>query len=246
MLKINDLSKTYREGKKEALKNINLHIREGEFTALLGRNGAGKSTLINIIAGNVKADSGRVTIGGFDLRRDELATKRIIGIVPQEIGFDFVFTVNEVLRNQAGFFGLKNNDAYLDELLKALALSEKKHTRVRDLSGGMKRRLLIAKALIHRPKLLFLDEPTAGVDLTLRHSLYRFLQHLHQTGVTIILTTHYLEEAERLCDRIVVLDDGAIIADAPKDTMIHNQKLEDVYLQLIRSGGSHEDTEAFL
>ncbi|MCX7711396.1 MAG: ABC transporter ATP-binding protein, partial [Clostridia bacterium] len=143
MLSIQNLSKTYSRGKKEALKNVDLTIKQGEFTALLGQNGAGKSTLINILAGNVKKSSGKVLIGGFDLDHYELETKRVIGIVPQEIAFDYVFTVGEVLAKQSGYFGIKNNDGYIDELLEALSLKDKKNTNVRDLSGGMKRRLLI-------------------------------------------------------------------------------------------------------
>jgi ABC-2 type transport system ATP-binding protein len=216
MLQIQNLSKTYIKNKKEALKNIDLHIKKGEFTALLGQNGAGKSTLINILAGNVKKTKGQVNIGGFDLDHHELETKKIIGIVPQEISFDFSFTVEEILKNQSGYFGLTNNEAYIDDLLRELSLSDKKKTKGRALSGGMKRRLLIVKALVHRPQILILDEPTAGVDIELRHSMYEFLQKLHKNGTTIVLTTHYIEEAEKLCDRVVVVNHGEIIADEPK------------------------------
>lgn len=220
MLEIENLSKIYQRGKKEALKKINLKIEEGEFTALLGQNGAGKSTLINILAGNVKKTAGSVKIGGYSIDQQELETKRIIGIVPQDTGYDFVFTVDEALKKQSGYFGIKNNSDYIDELLEALYLTEKRSARLRDLSGGMRRRFLIAKALVHQPKILILDEPTAGVDIEMRHTLYEFLIKLHQSGTTIILTTHYLEEAEKLCNRIVIIDDGKIVADEPKEALL--------------------------
>lgn len=220
MLKINDVSMTYQKGKKEALKNVSLNIEEGEFTALLGQNGAGKSTLINILAGNVKKTSGTVNIGGYDIDKKELETKKIIGIVPQDTGYDFVFTVDEALKKQSGYFGIKNNKEYIDELLDALYLTEKRSARIRDLSGGMRRRFLIAKALVHKPKILILDEPTAGVDIEMRHTLYDFLVKLHKSGTTIILTTHYIEEAEKLCKRIVIIDGGKIIADEPKEELM--------------------------
>ncbi|AWW27051.1 ABC transporter ATP-binding protein [Acetobacterium carbinolicum] len=220
MLSIKDVSMTYQKGKKEALKNINLEILEGEFTALLGQNGAGKSTLINILAGNVKKTRGDVSIGGYSLDRNELETKKIIGIVPQDTGYDFVFTVDEALKKQSGYFGIKDNKEYIDEVLDALYLTEKRSARIRDLSGGMRRRFLIAKALVHKPKILILDEPTAGVDIEMRHTLYDFLVKLHESGTTIILTTHYIEEAEKLCKRIVIIDGGKIIADEPKEELM--------------------------
>ena len=220
MLSIKDVSMTYQKGKKEALKNVSLNIQEGEFTALLGQNGAGKSTLINILAGNVKKTSGTVNIGGYDIDKKELETKKIIGIVPQDTGYDFVFTVDEALKKQSGYFGIKNNKEYIDELLDALYLTEKRSARIRDLSGGMRRRFLIAKALVHKPKILILDEPTAGVDIEMRHTLYDFLVKLHKSGTTIILTTHYIEEAEKLCKRIVIIDGGKIIADEPKEELM--------------------------
>lgn len=220
MLKISDVSMTYQKGKKEALKDVNLNIEEGEFTALLGQNGAGKSTLINILAGNVKKTKGTVTIGGYDIDKKELETKKIIGIVPQDTGYDFIFTVDEALKKQSGYFGIKDNKEYIDEILDALYLTEKRSARLRDLSGGMRRRFLIAKALVHKPKILILDEPTAGVDIEMRHTLYDFLVKLHESGTTIILTTHYIEEAEKLCKRIVIIDGGKIIADEPKEELM--------------------------
>jgi len=221
MLEIKNVSKRYAGAKSDALSDVSFKVERGEFTALLGQNGAGKSTLINILAGNVKKDSGSVVIGGYDLDKDELATKRLIGIVPQEISLDFVFTVREVLRNQSGYFGIKNNERYIDGLLADLSLADRKTEKTRTLSGGMKRRLLIGKALVHKPGLLILDEPTAGVDIELRHSLYAFLGRLRDEGVTIILTTHYLEEAEKLCDRIIVLNRGKVIADDSKSNMMN-------------------------
>ena len=149
-----------------------------------------------------------------------METKKIIGIVPQDTGYDFVFTVDEALKKQSGYFGIKNNKEYIDELLDALYLTEKRSARIRDLSGGMRRRFLIAKALVHKPKILILDEPTAGVDIEMRHTLYDFLVKLHKSGTTIILTTHYIEEAEKLCKRIVIIDGGKIIADEPKEELM--------------------------
>ncbi len=223
MIHIEDLSKTYRNGKKEALRDVNLNIQEGEFTALLGQNGAGKSTLINVLAGNVVKSSGHVVIAGYDIDHYELETKKIIGIVPQETSLDYFFTVEEVLRLQSGYFGILDNNAYINELLDILSLSDKRKSLVCDLSGGMERRLMIAKALVHRPKVLILDEPTAGVDVEMRHSLYDYLRVLHQKGTTIILTTHYLEEAQRLCERIIVINEGSIIADESKDSLMEKQ-----------------------
>lgn len=220
MLTIKNVSKQYKAGEKEALSDVSFTVKKGEFVALLGQNGAGKSTLINILAGNVKKSRGEVSIGGVDLDKNELETKKIIGVVPQEISFDFIFSVGEVLHNQSGYFGLKYNNAYVEELLGHLHLADKINAASRSLSGGMKRRLLIAKALVHKPDLLILDEPTAGVDIELRHQLYGFLQELHKTGTTIILTTHYLEEAEKLCDRVVVIHEGRIVADENKDTLM--------------------------
>jgi ABC-2 type transport system ATP-binding protein len=222
MLNISNLAKTYLPEKKEALKNVTLDIEQGEFTALLGQNGAGKTTLINILAGNVLKTEGVVTIGGYNLDTHDLQTKRIIGIVPQESGYDSTFPVYETLKKQSGYFGIRNNGATIDELLEALYLKEKRNSNIRELSGGMKKRFLIAKALVHRPKILVLDEPTAGVDIEMRHTLYDFLFKLHQAGTTIILTTHYIEEAEKLCDRIVIIDSGKIIADEPKTQLIES------------------------
>ncbi|MCP3927463.1 MAG: ABC transporter ATP-binding protein [Desulfobacterales bacterium] len=222
MLEIKNVSKQYKKGAIDALKDISFTVKKGEFVALLGQNGAGKSTLINILAGNVKKSKGTVKIGGIDLDKNELDTKKKVGVVHQEISFDYVFSVDEVLRNQSGYFGLKDNNGYINELLETLSLTDKKNDSSRSLSGGMKRRLLIAKALVHRPDLLILDEPTAGVDIGLRHQLYDFLNELHKKGTTIILTTHYLEEAEKLCDRVIVIDQGKIVVDENKKVLMKN------------------------
>jgi ABC-2 type transport system ATP-binding protein len=220
MLEIKNLSKTYKGSIKPALDDVSFRIHEGEFVALLGQNGAGKSTLINILGGNVKKNTGMVRIGGLDLDTHELDTKKLMGIVPQEINFDFTFSSEEILRNQSGFFGIPGNTKYIRQLLSDLSLLEKGKTRSFKLSGGMKRRLLIAKALVHRPKLLILDEPTAGVDIELRHTLYDSLRKLHKAGTTIILTTHYLEEAEKLCDRILVIAEGKLLVDEQKRALM--------------------------
>lgn len=221
VLEIKGVSKCYSNGKKQALKEVTFHIKAQEFVALLGQNGAGKTTLINILGGNVKKDGGSVKIAGLDLDSQELLTKRKIGIVPQEISIDFNFTVLEILKFQSGYFGKRFDKKYAEYLLEKLSLSDKIHVRGRFLSGGMKRRLLIAKALIHDPEIIILDEPTAGVDIELRHSLYLFLQELKAQGKTIILTTHYLEEAEKLCDRIIMIKDGEVIADESKQTLLN-------------------------
>ncbi len=208
---VNEVRKHY--GKVQALKGLNLTIERGEFFGLLGPNGAGKSTLINIIAGLVRADAGGVAVFGHDVVRDYRHARAQLGVVPQELVFDPFFSVREVLRIQAGYFGLgKENDPWLDELIDALDLSDKANVNMRALSGGMKRRVLIAQALVHKPKVLVLDEPTAGVDVELRRTLWQFVKRLHRDGLTIVLTTHYLEEAETLCDRIAIIDHGTLIA----------------------------------
>ncbi|HKJ70586.1 MAG TPA: ABC transporter ATP-binding protein, partial [Gammaproteobacteria bacterium] len=182
-----------RYGRLEALKGIDLDIRQGEFFGLLGPNGAGKSTLISTIAGLVRPDSGSVAVLGHDTVRDYRTARRNIGVVPQELVYDPFFSVEEVIRNQAGYFGVRPEQAWLDELLKALELDDKRDSNMRQLSGGMKRRVLIAQALAHRPPIAILDEPTAGVDVELRQSLWTFAQRLNREGMTVVLTTHYLE-----------------------------------------------------
>jgi len=210
-IEISGVRKRYRT--VEALRGVDLRVEQGEFFGLLGPNGAGKSTLINIIAGLTRADVGAVHVLGHDVVRGYLRTRRDIGVVPQEVVFDPFFNVREVLRIQSGYFGLgSQNDAWIDELLAALKLTDKAASNMRALSGGMKRRVMIAQALVHRPRVLILDEPTAGVDVELRQLLWSFIRRLHASGHTIVLTTHYLEEAEALCNRIAILNHGAIVA----------------------------------
>ena len=195
-----------------ALRGVDLVIERGEFFALLGPNGAGKTTLISMLAGLVRADSGTLEVMGHDVTRDYRAARRTLGVVPQELVYDPFFTVREILRLQSGYFGLRRNDAWIDELLHHLDLSNKADTNMRRLSGGMKRRVLVAQALVHKPPVIILDEPTAGVDVELRQTLWEFIKKLNQDGHTIVLTTHYLEEAEILCNRIAMLKQGRIVA----------------------------------
>ena len=200
-------------GKLEALKGIDLTIEEGEFFALLGPNGAGKSTLINILAGLAKPSSGSIKVMGYDVIQDYQNARRSLGVVPQELVFDPFFNVREMLRFQAGYFGkgCENYD-WIDEVIEGLDLQEKANTNMRMLSGGMKRRALIAQALVHKPPVIVLDEPTAGVDVELRNRLWQFIKKLNQKGHTIVLTTHYLEEAEALCSRVAMMDQGKVVA----------------------------------
>ena len=221
---IDALAKTYAGDKatapKEALKGVTFDVPQGGIFGLLGPNGAGKSTLINILAGLVEKTSGSASIWGFDITENPRNAKRSIGIVPQEIVFDPFFTPYEVLENQAGFYGIPKADRRSEELLAAVRLSDKRDAYARTLSGGMKRRLLIAKAMVHSPPILVLDEPTAGVDVDLRRQLWELVEELNGQGVTIVLTTHYLEEAEQLCDRIAIINRGELIADKPTGDLI--------------------------
>jgi ABC-2 type transport system ATP-binding protein len=195
-----------------ALDGISLEIPEGEFFGLLGPNGAGKTTLISILAGLARADSGELRVMGYDVVTQYRHARRRIGVVPQELVFDPFFTVRETLRIQSGYFGLRNNDAWIDEIIERLDLTDKAGANMRQLSGGMKRRVLVAQALVHRPPVIILDEPTAGVDVELRQGLWHFVRELNQAGHTVVLTTHYLEEAEALCSRIAMLKQGVIVA----------------------------------
>jgi len=205
----------------QALNGVSLEIRKGEFFGLLGPNGAGKSTLINIVAGLTRADQGSVSVMGKDVRLDYREARQKIGVVPQELVFDPFFSVREVLRLQAGYFGLgKECHDWIEELMSALKLGDKANSNMRSLSGGMKRRVLVAQALVHRPDVVILDEPTAGVDVELRQSLWHFVKRLHDEGHTIVLTTHYLEEAESLCDRIGILNHGEVVALDSKDALM--------------------------
>lgn len=213
MLEIDSLTKRYKGASGNALERVSFSVPAGSFAALLGPNGAGKSTLIGILSGMVRPDSGEVAVDGISLSRGNLRARSGIGIVPQEIAFDYVFTAEELLSLEFGFHGLRRDAGRVRYLLDRLSLAEKSRVPVRALSGGMKRRLMIAKALVHRPRLLLLDEPTAGVDPRLRTDLQSFLKEISDDGTTIVLTTHQLEDAEILCDRILVLDRGRLIAD---------------------------------
>jgi ABC-2 type transport system ATP-binding protein len=216
---INDLQKTYQGGKR-ALDGITLDIPRGGIFGLLGPNGAGKSTLINILAGLVTKSGGSATIWGFDIDEHPRNAKRSIGVVPQEILFDPFFTPKEALELQAGLYGIPKADRRTMELLRAMRLEDKADAYARTLSGGMKRRLLVAKAMVHSPPILVLDEPTAGVDVELRQQLWAYVRSLHALGVTIVLTTHYLEEAEQLCDRIAIINHGRLIANETTRTLV--------------------------
>ncbi|MEW5787932.1 MAG: ABC transporter ATP-binding protein [Pseudomonadota bacterium] len=198
--------------KVHALRGVDLDIQEGEFFALLGPNGAGKTTLISILAGLTRPTAGSAQVLGHDVVGDYREARRRLGVVPQELVYDPFFTVRETLRFQSGYFGIRHNDAWIDELLANLGLSDKADTYTRQLSGGMKRRVLVAQALVHKPPVIVLDEPTAGVDVELRQSLWTFIRRLNGEGHTIVLTTHYLEEAESLCARVAMLKEGRIIA----------------------------------
>ena len=208
------VSKTYAtpKGPFQALHHVSLDIEEGEFFGLLGPNGAGKTTLISILAGLARASQGRVLVRGHDVQADYANARRQLGVVPQELVFDPFFNVRETLRIQSGYFGVKNNDAWIDELLESLGLSDKATANMRQLSGGMKRRVLVAQALVHKPPIIVLDEPTAGVDVELRQTLWHFIAKLNKQGHTVLLTTHYLEEAEALCQRIAMLKNGRMVA----------------------------------
>ncbi|WP_336974101.1 ABC transporter ATP-binding protein [Sphingobium aromaticiconvertens] len=219
-IEIRDLTKVYKGGKR-ALDNISLSIPRGQIYGLLGPNGAGKSTTINILSGMVNKSSGSASIWGFDIDANPRNAKNSIGIVPQEIVFDPFFTPFETLENQAGFYGVPKEKRRSMELLRAVHLEDKAHAYARTLSGGMKRRLLVAKAMVHSPPILVLDEPTAGVDVQLRQQLWAYVKELNALGVTIVLTTHYLEEAEMLCDRIGIINHGRLITDKPTRELVN-------------------------
>ncbi|WP_221795842.1 ABC transporter ATP-binding protein [Aquisediminimonas sediminicola] len=218
-IQIRGLGKTYNDGKR-ALDGINLDVPRGSIFGLLGPNGAGKSTLINILAGLVNKTEGSASIWGFDIDQDPRNAKGSIGIVNQEILFDPFFSPFETLDNQAGYYGVPKNERRTMELLRAVHLEDKAHAYARSLSGGMKRRLMVAKALVHNPPVLVLDEPTAGVDIQLRQQLWDYVRELNAAGTTVVLTTHYLEEAEQLCDRIAIINHGRLIADKPTPELL--------------------------
>ncbi len=237
-VQVDAVSKRYvsARGQVQALSEVSLQIAQGEFIALLGPNGAGKTTLIQILAGLVRPSAGSASVMGFDVVADPVNARRALGVVPQELVFDPFFTVRETLRIQSGYFGIRNNDAWIDELLECLGLGDKAQANMRSLSGGMKRRVLVAQALVHRPPVIVLDEPTAGVDVELRQSLWAFIQRLNREGHTVMLTTHYLEEAESLCNRVVLLKSGRILADEKtQDLLAHSEdSLETVFLRMLR------------
>ncbi len=226
-LEINNLQKTYKNG-TQALKGVDLKVKEGDFFALLGSNGAGKSTTIGIVSGLVNKTSGHVKIFDFDYDTQEAQAKSCIGLVPQEFNFNQFELVIEILVNQAGYYGIPRDLAYqrATTYLKQLELWDKRNVMARELSGGMKRRLMIARALIHHPKLLILDEPTAGVDIQIRRSMWEFLSKINQQGTTIILTTHYLEEAESLCKNIAIIDHGRTIEDTSMKNLLSQLNTE--------------------
>ncbi|NBU18378.1 MAG: ABC transporter ATP-binding protein [Betaproteobacteria bacterium] len=208
------VSKTFQtaRGPFQALDGVSFDIAQGEFFGLLGPNGAGKTTLISILAGLAKATSGTVSVLGTNVNTQAAEARKKLGVVPQELVFDPFFNVREALRFQSGYFGVTNNDAWIDELLESLGLSDKANHNMRQLSGGMKRRMLVAQALVHKPPVIVLDEPTAGVDVELRQTLWQFIAKLNKLGHTVLLTTHYLEEAEALCQRIAMLKNGKVVA----------------------------------
>ena len=220
------VSKTYSSERSQtgpvvrALDRVSFDIQQGEFFGLLGPNGAGKTTLISILAGLSRASSGRVLVHGCDVVADYANARRKLGVVPQELVFDPFFTVREALRIQSGYFGIKRNDAWIDELLSSLGLADKASVNMRQLSGGMKRRVLVAQALVHKPQVIVLDEPTAGVDVELRQTLWQFIAKLNKQGSTVLLTTHYLEEAEALCGRIAMLKQGRVVALAATSELL--------------------------
>jgi ABC-2 type transport system ATP-binding protein len=237
VISVENLSKTYKSG-HPALSNINLDIRQGEIFALLGPNGAGKTTLISIICGIVNPGEGRVRVAGHDINGDYRAARSAIGLVPQELVNDVFETVWATVKFSRGLFGKKPDPQFLEQLLKDLSLWDKRDAKIFELSGGMKRRVMIAKALSHEPSILFLDEPTAGVDVELRRDMWNMVRRLRERGVTIILTTHYIEEAEEMADRIGVIRKGEIILVEDKDVLMHKLGKKQLTVQLKHPLGS--------
>tara|TARA_R110001583_G_scaffold132142_2_gene284108 strand:+ start:76463 stop:77401 length:939 start_codon:yes stop_codon:yes gene_type:complete len=231
MISISSLSKTY-EGGFQALKTVDLDIRQGEIFALLGPNGAGKTTLISIVCGLVNASTGTVKVGGHDIVADYRAARELIGLVPQELTTEAFETVFSAVSFSRGLFGKPANPAYIEKVLRSLSLWDKRNNKIMTLSGGMKRRVLIAKALSHEPRVLFLDEPTAGVDVELRRDMWALVSELRKQGVTVILTTHYIEEAEEMADRIGVITRGEIILVEDKATLMHKLGRKQLTVQL--------------
>ena len=213
--------KIYDNGFK-ALDNVSFEVKQGEFFALLGHNGAGKTTLISAMAGLVELTQGEISVCGFDVKKSPFDVRRNLGVVPQELVFDPFFTVREALKFQSGYFGIAKNDDWIDEILHHLGLTDKAKVNSRNLSGGMKRRLMVALALVHKPPVIVLDEPTAGVDVELRQNLWAFIRRLNQDGHTVILTTHYLEEAQNLCSRIAMMKNGKLVALDDTEKLLHD------------------------
>ncbi|MEM7195193.1 MAG: ABC transporter ATP-binding protein [Pseudomonadota bacterium] len=231
LIRVSDLSKTYEDG-FNALKNVTLDIEDGEILALLGPNGAGKTTLISIICGLVNATSGAITIGGFDNVKQYRQSRELIGLVPQELATEAFESVFNTVTFSRGLFGRPPNPAYVETILRELSLWDKKDNRIVELSGGMKRRVMIAKALAHEPRILFLDEPTAGVDVSLRKDMWAMIRRLRDSGVTIILTTHYIEEAEDMADRVGVISKGKLLLIEDKQTLMQKMGEKKLFLDL--------------
>jgi len=233
-LSFQSVSKIFQtpRGSLQALDGVSFDIQKGEFFGLLGPNGAGKTTLISILAGLAKATSGRIVVNGFDVQKDAAQTRMQLGVVPQELVFDPFFNVREALRFQSGYFGISKNDDWIDELLNSLGLTDKANSNMRLLSGGMKRRVLVAQALVHKPPVIILDEPTAGVDVELRQTLWQFIAKLNREGHTVLLTTHYLEEAEALCGRIAMLKQGRVVALDHTSSLLKNASSNELRFKL--------------
>ena len=243
-LKVENVNKIYQQGNKhvEALKNISLEVKTGEIFGLLGPNGAGKSTFINILAGTVNKTNGFINVWGFDLDKNPRQVRASLGIVPQEINVDPFFSPKKILEIQAGLYGVKVEDRITDQILELTNLSDKANAYTRNLSGGMKRRLLVAKAMVHQPPILILDEPTAGVDVDLRRKLLESVRELNRQGVTIIYTTHYLKEASDICDRIAIIDRGKLVAlNSTKELLKNNSDLEEVFIKLTNKENEHNN-----
>jgi ABC-2 type transport system ATP-binding protein len=243
-ISIADLQKTYAGGKR-ALEGVSIDVPRGQIFGLLGPNGAGKSTLINILAGLVNKSGGSATIWGFDIDKHPRNAKASIGVVPQELIFDPFFTPRETLEIQAGLYGVPKERRRTMELLRAVRLEDRAEAYARTLSGGMKRRLLVAKAMVHSPPILVLDEPTAGVDIELRQQLWAYVRQLNGQGVTVVLTTHYLEEAEQLCDRIAIINHGRLIANEPTRTLVGMAQEKAVEVTVDRDVGQPPDASCF-
>ena len=243
-LKVENVNKIYLQGNKhvEALKNISLEVKTGEIFGLLGPNGAGKSTFINILAGTVNKTNGFINVWGFDLDKNPRQVRASLGIVPQEINVDPFFSPKKILEIQAGLYGVKAQDRITDQILELTNLSDKANAYTRNLSGGMKRRLLVAKAMVHQPPILILDEPTAGVDVDLRRKLLESVRELNRQGVTIIYTTHYLKEASDICDRIAIIDRGKLVAlNSTQELLKNNSDLEEVFINLTNKENGHNN-----